>query len=61
MSNILKGKPKSEPTTVRFEPGQLDEARRLRINVSEVSRQALADQISELKGKKSVARKPKAS
>lgn len=52
MSAILKGEMKNEPTTVRFEPGQLEKAKDLRINVSEVSRQALQKEIERLDSKR---------
>jgi hypothetical protein len=48
MNGILKGKEKGVPTTVRFEIDQLDLAKEMRINVSEVCRQALKSEIKAI-------------
>ncbi len=52
MKFILKGPLKGVPTTVRFDLDQLESAKSLRINVSEVCRQALRKEIKRLTPKK---------
>lgn len=49
MRGIFKGKKKGVPTTVRFDLDQLEHAKIMRINVSEVCRQALKKEILRLK------------